>query len=404
MEHEGALKMKIINTVKAKKNLKMTDMSDEFIIRFFNGKLNKEEIGELEQWISSSQENLELFDNYRKIWLGTSANVPSEKFDNKRAWDKVYHQIHGTKYGKGQVSYFGNGKQFRRILQIAAMFFIFVSVGAISSWLLISAKKVSVTDQYCEIVAPQGSKSQITLPDGSKAWINAGSKLSYRGDFNQSDRVVNLEGEGYFNVTSNKAKPFIVQTAHLKVKAFGTVFNVKAYPEEATVETTLVEGSVEIEAGDKSSAGTTHTYTLQPKQNIIYHIESGLAEQNPDNIHVKETAVVKKAEVNNKDVQVISNIKPELYTSWKDENWVIEGVPLDDLAVLMGRRFNSKIEIRDDALKLYKFTGTIQNETLEQMLVILSLTTPLEYTIGKGNVNWMLNKNLERNYTRILKR
>jgi ferric-dicitrate binding protein FerR (iron transport regulator) len=93
-----------------------------------------------------------------------------------------------------------------------------------------------------------------------------------------------------------------------------------------------------------------------------------------------------------------------LYTSWKDENWVIEGMPLDELAVLMGRRYNNRIEIRDDALKLYKFTGTIQNETLEQVMVILSMTTPLEYTIGKGNANWMLNKNLEKNYTRILKR
>ena len=118
----------------------------------------------------------------------------------------------------------------------------------------------------------QGSKSQITLPDGSKAWINAGSKLSYRGDFNQSDRIVNLEGEGYFNVTSNKAKPFIVQTAHLKVKAFGTVFNVKAYPEEKTVETTLVEGIVEIEAGDMTkSEETLYLYSqAQTKYHLSY--------------------------------------------------------------------------------------------------------------------------------------
>jgi len=129
-----------------------------------------------------------------------------------------------------------------------------------------------------------------------------------------------------------------------------------------------------------------------------------VAEQKSENIPAVEKAALRKDQVINKEVQVISNIKPELYTSWKDDKWVIEGMPLDQLSVLMGRRFNSRIEIMDNTLKLYKFTGTIQNETLEQMMVILSMTTPLEYSIGKGSVSWMLNKNLERNYTRILKR
>jgi transmembrane sensor len=382
----------------------MNNISDEFIIRFLNGGLNKDEIRELEQWISSSAENLELFETYRRIWLGAAANISVDNFNMKSGWEKVYRQIHRAEYNKGISGYIRNNKSLQKVLQIAAMFIIFASAGAVGARFIFPAQKVPLREQYCEIVAPPGSKSQITLPDGSKAWINAGSKLSYRGDFNESDRIVNLEGEGYFSVTSNKAKPFIVQTAHLKVKAFGTVFNVKAYPEERTVETTLVEGIVEIRAGDKTKSEEEYTYTLKPKQNIIYHIESGVTEQKHDNIDIKEQVAKKKAEVAEKEVQVISNIKPELYTSWKDENWVIEGMPLDELAILMGRRYNSKIEIKDDALKLYKFTGTIQNETLEQVMVILSLTTPLEYTIGKGNANWLLDKNLEKKYTRILKR
>jgi transmembrane sensor len=382
----------------------MSNISEEYILRFLNGKLNKDEIRELELWMGSSGENLELFEGYRKIWLATAAGVPAEKYDAVVAWGKIYDRIGKSKGRQRLRGLSGNGSPLSRSLRIAATLFLFLTAGAVSSWIVFSNQKTGMADSYCEIVAPPGSKSQITLPDGSMAWINAGSKLSYKGDFNQSARIVNLEGEGYFTVTSNKAKPFIVQTAHLKVKAFGTVFNVKAYPDEKTVETTLVEGVVEIEAGSKTSSGETVTYTLRPKQNIIYNIESGLAGQKSDSMIPKEQAPERKAEVIEKGVRVISNIKPELYTSWKDENWVIEGMPLDQLAVLMGRRFNSRIEIRDEALKLYRFTGTIQNETLEQMLVILSLTTPLEYTIGKGNVSWMLNRNLEKNYIRILRR
>ena len=382
----------------------MDKISDDFITRFLNGKLNKEEIREFEQWINSSAQNLELFNSYRNIWLGTAAGISAGKFDPAPAWNKIQDRISKTD-GKNKLPVpFRHRRLAMRVLRIAAMLILFMSVGAAGAWIVFSKQKINQADSYVEIIAPKGSKSQITLPDGSKAWINAGSKLSYMGDFNKADRVVNLEGEGYFTVTSNKAKPFIVQTAHLKVKAFGTVFNVKAYPDEKTVETTLVEGVVEIEAGSKTRSGGAYSYTLRPKQNIIYHIESGLAEQKSDDMVANEQVPVRKTELIEKEVQVINNIKPELYTSWKDENWVIEGMPLDQLAVLMGRRFNSMIEIRDDALKLYKFTGTIQNETLEQMMVILSLTTPLEYSIGKGNVSWMLNKDLERNYTRILKR
>lgn len=382
----------------------MNKIPDEFIFRFLNGKLNRAEIGDLDIWISASAENFELFEEYRRIWIGTAAAIANEKFDPVNSWDKVKSKIQYSKKAEGFVNQIRKRRQLKRLLQVAAMGILFLSAGAAGSWFVISKKSVPSTDQFCEIVAPKGSKSLITLPDGSIAWLNAGSKLSYRGDFNQSDRVVNLEGEGYFTVTSNKAKPFIVRTAHLTVKAFGTVFNVKAYPEEKTVEATLIEGVVEIETSGKKKSDETYRYTLKPKQNIIYNIESGLAEKKPGNTPLNDHAVVNRAEVIKKEVQLLSNIKPELYTSWKDENWVIEGMPLDKLAVLMGRRFNTMIDIKDEALKLYKFSGTIQNETLEQVLVILSMTTPLEYSIGKGNVIWSINSNLEKHYTRILKR
>jgi transmembrane sensor len=382
---------------------KMNTYSEEYIIRFLNGKLNAEEARDLDNWINSSPENAGTFESIRKIWLGTAACISENRFDEAKAWEKISGRINTTISGRKAAQALQRSVSFRKVLQIAAVAILLVSLGAAGSWFLISTGKTPVTDTYCEIVAPQGSKSQITLPDGSKAWINAGSKLSYRGDFNVSQRVVTLEGEGYFSVQSNKVKPFIVQTPYLKVKAYGTVFNVKAYPDEKTVETTLVEGIVEIEAGEKSADGS-YKYTLKPKQNIIYHIDSGEAEQKDESVPEKEAKAPPKAETPDKEVLVISNIKPELYTSWKDENWVIEGMPLGNLSVMLGRRYNSRIDIEDEALRQYKFSGTIQNETLEQVLVILSLTTPLEYSIGKGNVSWKINRNLEKNYSRILKR
>lgn len=381
---------------------KVNQFSEELIIRFFNGKLDKDEIRELQKWINSSEKDLIEFETYRKIWLAAAIHLPNNKFDAQTAWEKTARQIHFNESGKGFIYTFRNNKRLQKILQIAAMFIFFVSVGAVGSWFIFSSQNIQFMNQSCEIVTPRGSKSQITLPDGSIVWINAGSKLSYTGDFNQTERVVNLQGEAYFNVKSNKEKPFVVQTSCLKVKAYGTVFNVKAYPEEKTIVTTLVEGNVVVEA--KDNANETYSYTLKPKQNMIYHIKTGLSELPGEKITKKENLKLEKTETGKEVVRVINDIKPELYTSWKDENWVIEGIPLDELATLMGRRFNTKIEIQNDVLKLYKFTGTIRNETLEQILVILRLTAPLEYQVGKGSVTWQLDKKLEKQYSRLLKR
>jgi transmembrane sensor len=379
---------------------KVNQYSEELIIRFLNGELNEDEIREVNKWINSSKENFAEFETYRKIWLSSAIHLTNNKFDAMAAWEKTVRYIHQNELNRGFMYSLRKNKLMQRTLQIAALFILFVSFGAIGSYFVFSSRNLQSANQYCEIVTPKGSKSKITLPDGSTAWINAGSKLSYSGDFNKTERVVNLQGEAYFNVKTNRAKPFMVQTSFLKVKAYGTVFNVKAYPEEKTIETTLVEGNVVVEA--KNITDETYSYTLKPKQNFIYHIETRSDELPITEIAKNENIKTEKAETAKQIVQVININKPELYTSWKDENWVIEGVKLDAVATLLERKFNTKIDIQNDALKLYKFTGTIRNETLEQVLYILRLTTPLEYQIGKGNVTWQLDKELEKQYSRLL--
>lgn len=380
----------------------MNQFYEELIIRFLNAGLNRDEMIELHKWIDSSEENLSEFEAYRKIWLATAIHLPDNKFDVPAAWKKTAANIQCNESNKGFIYSFRNNKRLQKALQIAAMFILFVSFGAIGSRFIFSNKNFQSSNHYCEVVTLQGSRSKTTLPDGSIVWINAGSKLSYNGDFNQTERIVKLEGEACFTVKSNKERPFVVQTSRLKVKAYGTVFNVKAYPGDKTIETTLVEGNVVVETKDR--ANETCSYTLKPRQNIVFNIETGTSEFSGGKITNKGINNIKRSEAPKEIVRVISDIKPELYISWKDERWVVEGIKLDELATLLERRFNTKIEIQSDSLKSYKFTGTICNETLEQVLSILRLTTPLEYQIGKGTVTWQLDKKLEKQYSRLMKR
>lgn len=106
--------------------------------------------------------------------------------------------------------------------------------------------------QLNTITTPKGGQFMVTLPDGTKVWLNAASSLKYPTQFTGKLRTVELAGEGYFQVAHNKAMPFIVRTARQEVKVLGTHFNINSYADEARTVTTLEEGSVQVQAGTQS--------------------------------------------------------------------------------------------------------------------------------------------------------
>ncbi|UCH15105.1 MAG: DUF4974 domain-containing protein, partial [Bacteroidales bacterium] len=100
---------------------------------------------------------------------------------------------------------------------------------------------------------------------------------------------------------------------------------------------------------------------------------------------------------------VINNVeRTDLYTSWKDESWIFKGEKISELAILLERRFDVRIIFNSEELKDYRFTGTFQNETLEQVLQVLRLTAPLRYEIGKGTVILKLDSKLKLKYKKYI--
>jgi ferric-dicitrate binding protein FerR (iron transport regulator) len=284
----------------------------------------------------------------------------------------------------------------RQLLKIAAIFILVFFLGGLTSKLIFTRN--TTDNKVCEISTPLGSKTHLVLPDGSQVWLNAGSKLTYPRSFDDKERKVALVGEAFFKVQTNKSKPFIVSTGQMNVRALGTAFNVKAYPEDKAITTTLVEGIVKV---DGVQGKKQFSYTLKPNQNIILNKEAEV-------IHEKVVAVSKKSKAVDIEpsiaakVEIKTKVKTELFTSWKDSRWTIEGESLRSLAILLERKYNIIIHIDSYELDKYKFTGTIQNETLEQVLQFLSYTTPLEYEIGKGEVWWNIDRKKEQQYSKIL--
>ncbi|MDP4251971.1 MAG: FecR family protein, partial [Bacteroidota bacterium] len=120
--------------------------------------------------------------------------------------------------------------------------------------------------QTSEVMAKPGARTKLVLPDGTQVWLNSGSKLHYNNDFNTRLREVNLEGEAFFDVVKDAAHPFIVHTSTINVKVLGTAFNVKSYPRDEVIETTLLRGLIEITRKDDPS---TPKVILKPNEKLI---------------------------------------------------------------------------------------------------------------------------------------
>jgi transmembrane sensor len=377
--------------------LKMNNM-DDLIIRFLTGIATKDESSALIKWIKNSRGNKEYFNKLRDIWLASSQIKIKEPFSVRNINSATDQSVDSVYQVKTSHSF----RLFREFAKIAAVFIFALITGALGYRIFydkpdnLTAKQNPVT-----IESKRGAMSLITLPDGSKAWLNAGSEIVYGDMFNISTREVKLFGEAYFEVVKNPSKPFIVKAGDIAIKALGTSFNVKAYPEDRSVVTTLVNGQVVIEGKDNKNK--EFTVNLKPNQTVTYFIDQqDYIAHLDDNKAVitdrKESGSIHQTEMKDLSIIKMEQIKPELFTSWKDKNWIIEQQSLANLCRELERRYAITIEISSENIKKYRFSGIIQNETIEQILYILHNTMPLKYTMEKGRVIIEEDKNMIKEF------
>ena len=209
---------------------------------------------------------------------------------------------------------------------------------------------ITSTPEYFEVYVPSAKQSQLTLPDGTKVWVNCDTKIKYSNRFNSNERNIYLNGEAYFEVSGNEDLPFRVFANGVEIKVLGTKFNVKGYADENRVETILVEGKVELNRiGDKSG----RSIELQPGDKATLNLTTS------------------KVAVSREDV--FDDI------AWKDGKMIFRNLPLEEVCKILSRRYNVEIILSDDAGRLlhHPFTFTIVNETLPLVLDYLCQAAPL---------------------------
>ena len=228
-----------------------------------------------------------------------------------------------------------------------------------------------------EVSTKNGSKTSLILPDGSKVWLNAGSKLVYDKQFGQKLREVRLTGEAYFDVTHDKSRPFIIHTDQMDIRVLGTAFNVKCYPGEGKTEAALVRGSIEVTMRNRNEK-----FVLKPNEKLVLNSPSSAPQ-----IEGQTTATKAIAKA---PLVMIAPLTPSIQdeaviveTSWLENKLVFQEETFQEVAVKMERWYGVTIRFTDPSLGRIRLTGSFENENINQALNALQYIARFKYHMEK---------------------
>lgn len=360
-------------------------MNDK-ILKYFDPELSSEEKYQLLNEINSDSALKEEFESYLKIWNYSSlAENESDEVDVEKEFNIISNRL-------GQLNSSEHVVPLRLVLQYAAVVLLLLGLGVFGYLFFKPDEQVA----YNEIVTNTGEKAQITLSDGTKIWLNASSKLRYPSQLSSDQVHVYLQGEAYFDVKHNEKRLFQVHAANLYIKVLGTAFNVKSYPEERIVETTLIRGKVRIES--KSNKPDDYVI-LKPNQKASYVGSDSrlvVTQTTPRNIQDRSDDLPQIKEIalrNNSNLVVSNNVNTKFETSWKDGRLEFVDEQFATLASKMERWFGVKISIQNSQLEKVRYTGTFEKETVEQALHALSMSLPFKYKICKDSIKILKQRN-----------
>jgi transmembrane sensor len=321
------------------------------ILRLFSGETDATEKNTISDWLSQSAENTKLYYDLKEIWLSAGVQVNADHYHLEDAIRKFREKINGPKVQQK------NNFSLIIFLKYAAIVILFLGL-PISYYF--GTQNSTAQQSMTTITCAFGDKSTVTLPDSSKVWLNSGSKLTFNSDFKREGRKVILEGEAYFSVSKDKKNPFRVKTTGIDIEVLGTEFNLKAYPDDKLVSTTLVEGSLQISSNHQNTI-------IKPNQKLVFD---------------KKTGTMKL-----KELADTSND-----TDWKEGRLIFRNESLEELKPKLERWFDVDIVFDDEIVKRRRFTGVLERESILEVVSYFDLSNHITCKI-QGNKVIIKSKN-----------
>jgi len=361
-------------------------MKSEIIYKYLVNEATEEEIQTLFEWIEASEENKKEFITIKKTWALTalSENILNDtaaaikiKPKNKAAKYLQYAAAFLVLLGLGRIAFnfsqktksskeivleLGNGKT-EYITKNNQTNLVNDKGELIARKLLGQIVYFGRTKNneiiYNSLKVPYGKTFKLTLSDGTVINLNSGTTLRYPEQFGvNGKRIVYLTGEAFFEVAKDKEHPFIVNANQAAIEVLGTKFNVSAYPENPSVNSVLVEGSIQMYETENAS----NAVLLKPNQMATWQ--------------------------NNSRKITTKSVDPTFYSAWTKGELTFNDTPFSTISKIIQRTYDVEIINKNSDLAKQNFTGTIKisESTVQNILELLKRDTPFDYIIEENKI------------------
>lgn len=304
---------------------------------------SKEEAVEVIDWFSSTVEGQQCLSDMldRDAYLMENEPEPGKSFTPVQS-DQLYKRIEKNIYQK---------RIRKNSLRVAAVLLPLLLLSGLAFYL---NRQTDLFSQaiYSEVYVPKGEDARIFFQDGTEVFLNADTRIRYPNKFGLRKREIYLDGEAYFNVASNRNRPFVVRAQHTETEVLGTSFNVRAYGNSNTIEVVLDEGRTSFHVHENS-------YPMLPGQKIEYDKSTG------------------KTTLRNL-------INPSNASLWKKNILHFYDTPLADVIKELERRFNVQFDVQNEAALNYSYTLTTKQPDIENVLKELQKISPVKFKV-KGD-------------------
>ncbi len=318
---------------------------DELLIAYLLNELDDNAKKQVEIWIDRSEENKAQYQQISKLWQASEHSNLS--FDTHEAWEKVSHRI-------SRKSIFQN-----YWLRIAAAILLLLGSYAILKYI---NKPMATT-----VIYANNQLVNDTLSDGSVIKLNKGSKIIYDENFNSSIREITLEGEAFFEIERDTAKPFIINIENSRVEVLGTSFNINTDYDDNLVTVFVRSGMVRFSYLPPDTTKAFQSIELKAGEKVSYNKSTHELTESDD------------------------TLLNEIETYWIDQQLVFDGIRLEKVIAVLEAVYEVNIKLSDEKLKDCLLTVSFYNEDIDQVINVIAGTFNLEFE--KDNNNYLLKGN-----------
>ncbi|CCH52209.1 anti-FecI sigma factor, FecR [Fibrisoma limi BUZ 3] len=334
----------------------------ELLGRIFANEATEDERRAFNEWLKANPESQPLVDALRQHW---QASPPTE---SSLATSVAFNQVWGRIEAEEET-----GTAVRRIGQRSWLGWVaaasVVLVGLVIGWNVYQSRSVEPT--LVQQANPKGTRSKIHLADGSTVWLNADSRLNYPKTFTGALREVSLEGEAFFQVAHNPKQPFVVRLKTGSVRVLGTSFNIRAYPGDSIVETSVVTGKVAFipKQPARKRADLRAEQTIQPVSDTLFLTPNLKAVQSLTSRQVMTQSTVAANQI-----------------AWTESKLVFRNTPLGEVAKTLERWYGTPVSLEHESLRQCPLTGTFQNQSLKEVMNLIAMTKRFDYELTESRL------------------